>query len=105
MFLLRLSLIFRYLHLVSYVQNQVNAVLQEGPFLPKDFLSKFPGWGFAQFFVFPYFHFFFPKYWMRSLPNILPSVKFHTLEMFLFFLLFLFFLEKKKKKIWEKVAR
>ena len=57
-----------------------------GPFLSKDFLSKLPGVFFAQFFVFPYFSLFFcPNIGMRSLPNILPSVK--------------------KRKIWKKVAR
>ena len=57
-----------------------------GPFLSKDFLSKSPGFCFAQFFVFPYFPLFFcPNIGMRSLPNILPSVK--------------------ERKIWKKVAR
>ena len=48
----------------------------KGPFLSKDFLSKFPAFFFRAVFRISIFSFFFPKIKMRSVPNILPSVKF-----------------------------
>ena len=66
---------------------------KNGPFLSKDFLSKFPCF-FAQLFVFPFF-FFNPNIRMRSLPNILPPV----------FPYFCVFLEKLQRKNWKKAAR
>ena len=70
-----------------------------GRSLSEDFLSKFPHFFFANFLVFPYFPFFFLHIGMRSLPNILPSVKFQNFEMFPVFL------GKKKREFGEKIAR
>ena len=52
-----------------------------------------------------YFHifqFFFPNIGMRSLPNILPSVKFRNFGNFSCFSCFSCFSWKKKGKIWGK---
>ena len=71
--------------------------------MTKDFLSKFPDFFFAHFFVFPYFPFFyFPSSGMRSLPNMLPSVKFPNFEMFPAFPAFPVFLEKIRGKNGKK---
>ena len=70
--------------------------------IENNFLSKFPDFFFAQFFVFPYFPFFFPFIGTRSLPNILPSVKFPNFEMFAVFPAFPVFLGEKKRKNWKK---
>ena len=74
----------------------------QGPFLSKEFLSKFPYFFFAQFFVFPYFPLFFPNIGMRSLPNILPSVKFPNFGNASFFPWFSCFSWKKNVENLEK---
>ena len=61
------------------------------------------GFFFAQFLVFPYFPFSLPNIGMRSLPNIMPSVKllnFQTLEMFAVFSAFPVFRGKNERKNW-----
>ena len=61
------------------------------------FLSTFPDFFFAQFFVLPYFSFFSQILEFEAFQIFRPLLIFQKLEMFpVFFLFFLFFLEKKK---------
>ena len=74
------------------------------PFLPKDFLSKFPDFFFRAFSCISIFIFlFFSKYWNAKLSKIFcPLLNFHTLEMSPVFPAFPAFLVKKRRKIWKK---
>ena len=76
-----------------------------GPFLSKDFLSKFPDFFFAQFFL--YFHvLFFQILECEVFQIFCPLLNFQTLEVFPVFRAIPVFLGiKKEEKLEKKVAR
>ena len=81
--------------------NLLPKVLWQGPFLLKDFMSKFPDF-FSRIFSYSTFSIFFLHIGIRNLPNILPSVKFQTWEMSSVFPALPVFVGKWRGKIGKK---
>ena len=73
-------------------------------FLSKDVLSKFPDFFSRNFVYFHVFRMLFPNIGMRSVPNILPCVKFQSIGNVLCFSCFSCFCRGKKKENLDKIC-